>query len=127
MLRNEKGFTYPLALAFLLAFSVFLAMSAELLVIQEKMAEETEVTLLEEYYLLTSLKKTERVMQQEAVPPANGSYLFEKGIARFTISPDTQGMLKVTLNVTIKGSHTVEGYGFYDPGQKKMIKWMEKN
>ncbi|CEG27843.1 competence type IV pilus minor pilin ComGG [Bacillus sp. B-jedd] len=127
MLRNEKGFTYPLALAFLLAFSVFLAMSAELLLIQEKMAKETEAALLEEYYLLSSLKKTEKMLRQEATYPNNGNFLFEKGFAQFTISPDAQGVQKVTLIVTIKDSHTVEGYGFYDPVQKKMIKWMEKN
>jgi len=127
MLRNEKGFTYPLALAFLLSFSVFLAMSAELLLIQEKMAKETEASFLEEYYLLSSLKKTEKMMRQEGGHPIKGNYLFEKGFAQFTIMPDAQGMQKVTLIVTIEGSHTVEGYGFYDPVQKKMIKWMEKN
>ncbi|WP_158587506.1 competence type IV pilus minor pilin ComGG [Neobacillus notoginsengisoli] len=123
---NDRGFTYPLTLAFLLAISVFLAMASELLLIEEKMSKESEAILLEEYYLLSSLKKTESALQKDA-SLSKGSFSYERGTVRYTIASDAPGLLKVTLIVTIGNAHTVEGYGYYDTAMKKMIKWMEKN
>lgn len=125
MAKGEGGFTYPLALAVLLAISVSLAASSELLLIENKMSKETETIMLQEYYMVSTLKKIEKSMREGTV--AGGSLVYRRGLAAYSVSSASPGLLKITISVNVDGGVPVEGYGFYDITLKKMVKWVEKN
>ncbi|RDU35130.1 hypothetical protein DRW41_19460 [Neobacillus piezotolerans] len=125
MANSKGGFTYPLTLAVLLAISVTLAAASELLLIESRMAKETESIMLQEYYMVSSLKKIEKSMQEGVL--AGGSHSYRRGVAAYSVSPATPGVLKITISVRVDGGIPVEGYGYYDSTLKRMVKWMEKN
>jgi ComG operon protein 7 len=128
MYKDEKGFTYPITLSLLLSMCILLGASSELLLVEQKMAREAESMYLQEYYLLSSLKKVERSLQDGNGTPVSGNHYYSEGAVQYQTVTESGGGLKVTFRVWVHhNTDFFEGYGFYNPNQKKMVKWMEKN
>jgi ComG operon protein 7 len=127
-MRNcQKGFTYPLTLSILFSMCLFLTMSAELLLTERKIAVEVAAIQQQDYYFIAALKKTEQDFQSKNMT-YSGLYFFENATVSFTTaSSGVPQQQKVTFTVKLNNRPTVEGYGFYDINQKKMVKWMKKN
>ncbi|WP_053367123.1 competence type IV pilus minor pilin ComGG [Bacillus sp. FJAT-27245] len=127
MPKCDRGFTYPLTLAVLLAISATLAAASELLLVEARMVNEIETIQTQEYYMVSSLKKIEKSLNEGSGAPASGSFAYRKGLVAYTVSAASPGTLKATISVKVDGSVPVEGYGYYDITLKKMVKWVEKN
>ncbi|WP_409270641.1 competence type IV pilus minor pilin ComGG [Neobacillus sp. SCS-31] len=127
MPKGNGGFTYPLTLAVLLAISVTLTAASELLLIETRMAKEIETIQIQEYYMISSLKKIEKSFQEGSGTATGGSFAYRRGLVAYTVSTASPGTLKITISVKVDGAIPVEGYGYYDIPLKKMVKWMEKN
>ncbi|OCA91099.1 hypothetical protein A8F94_04360 [Bacillus sp. FJAT-27225] len=120
----QKGFTYPVTLSILLSMCLFLIMTAEILLIEKKVAIELAAIQQQDYYFLTALKKTEREFQSKGIITA-GEYIFDKGTVTYTVSPATNGQHLVTFIVLLTEGTPIQAQSYYNINQKKMVKWFK--
>ena len=69
MLRNEKGFLYPLTLCFLFLFTTVFLLSMEHFLNMKKMTKETENILKMDTYLLRTVQLLEETFAAEDLEP----------------------------------------------------------
>jgi competence protein ComGG len=79
MKKNENGFTYPLTLSILIIFLFFFSIRVEQLLSERKMAHETKKILEQEYYLLSSAKKIEKILQDGDPIQPKGTFNYNYG------------------------------------------------
>jgi hypothetical protein len=127
MIKNEKGFTFPLVLIFIILISLFLTFQLQFFLSEKRLHHESITILKQEYYMHSSLKRIESSLQNNMLPIGSGQYVFQSGFANYRVESYSLNMLKVTINIKL---HTLEenvGIAYYDKNQVKMIKWIEKN
>ncbi|WML47538.1 competence type IV pilus minor pilin ComGG [Neobacillus sp. PS3-34] len=122
---KRNGFTYPLTLCILIVFLLFIASHIEQHITERKLTAETKKILREEYYMMASMKKTEKMLQ--AGDQKNGIYQFNSGRVAYQMELLPGGVQKITFNLTLNSGETALGYGYFDNTAKKMVKWIEKN
>ena len=127
MIQNQKGFTYPLTLSLLLIFFIFFSIRVEQLLVERKFSYNTKILLMQEYYMLTSAKKMEKILQTGDGAPTIGSFAYRDGTINYQLDPPNGSTLKFTLILQLKSGETIYGYGFYDTNSKKLTKWVEKS
>lgn len=127
MKNNEGGFTYPLTLSILILFLFFFSTKVEQLLIDRKMAHETKIILLQEYYMLTSAKKIENMLQSVDSIQANGTFAYRYGNMDYKSDIPADTTQKISFTLRLYSGETFLGFGYYDTFTKKMIKWIEKN
>ncbi|GHH96982.1 competence type IV pilus minor pilin ComGG [Neobacillus kokaensis] len=125
MKYNEKGFTYPLTLCLLILFLIFFSMNVERLLSERKLVHETEALLKEEYYFLSTVKKMEKMLEEEKGIPGKGSIHFQEGDMNYQSEPPAGITQKVNYTLHLKSGITVVGSGVFDIATKKLIKWAE--
>ncbi|WP_102274584.1 competence type IV pilus minor pilin ComGG [Cytobacillus massiliigabonensis] len=127
MIRNEKGFSYPLTFCVILLAFVVLSIHLELYISEKRIINETVTMLKQEYYFLSAMKWTEEQLLVEENEGGSGIYSFLDGEVNYHSVKVTDSLLRVTFVLTMKDSPEITGVGYYDKELKKMIKWNEKN
>ncbi len=127
MIHNQKGFAYPLTLSLLIIFFIFFSIRVEQHLTERKFTYNTKISHMQEYYMLTTSKKVEKILQTGDGTTTSGSFAFRDGTINYQIDPPSGSIQKFTLTLQLKSGETVYGYGFYDTVSKKLTKWVEKS
>lgn len=126
MMKNERGFTYPLTLSLLLSFLIFFSIQIDQLLTEEKMFHETKKILLEEYYLLISIKNVERKLKLGESIAQKGTFSYQSGYVNYTADSPTGSTQKITFTLQLPSGETFVGIGYFDKNLKTLTKWIEK-
>jgi hypothetical protein len=128
MLRNEKGFTYPLTLCLLILFSMVLVIHIDQYVIEKRMFMETETILKQDYYLLSTVRKIESTLAAINGETVNaGSFDFYDGHADFQIKKITDTIWEINIQLMTGKKTVITGIAYYDSGSQKVIQWIERS
>lgn len=126
MIRNEKGFTYPLTFSIILLFALLITMHIEYYLLEFRFFKESETSLKQEYYFLSSMKQVENILSEEDVV-YTGVFIFKDGEVRYQTSKLTETLFMTTFTLRVDSISDILGYGYFDREEGKMIKWMERN
>lgn len=128
MLRNEKGFAFPVSLSILLASCLSLLILLGQNVSEAELLNEKEQILKQDYYLLSSVKRLERhladVEEDENLQP--GSFIFKEGTVTYSMTELAGSLFEISFTLAIESQKPIVSYAFYDRDRGKMIKWTEK-
>jgi hypothetical protein len=128
MLRNEKGFAFPVSLSILLASCLSLLILLGQNVSEARLLNEKEQILKQDYYLLSSVKRLERHLgdmgEEETLQP--GSFIFKEGTVTYTMTELAGSLFEISFTLAIGSQKPIVSYAFYDRDRGKMIKWTEK-
>ena len=128
MLRNQKGFTYPLTLCLLILLSTTLTIQIEQYITEKRMLNETETILKQDYYFLSTIEWLQSQIAISDPMPTTGFLDFNDGQVSYTIVELSEKELEIKLILTMKrGNGEVEGSAFYDKSLGKIVKWNEMN
>lgn len=131
MVRNEKGFTYPLTFCLLLLISLLLTIFLEQFIAEKRLNEQSVIILKQEYYFLSSVMNVEneiRLLEDESDESVvSGKLMFSDGQMDYKTEKLTEGLLRVMFDLRMDGLPVVSGIGYYDKDEEKMVKWIEKN
>lgn len=126
MIRNEKGFTYPLTFSIILLFAFLITMHIEYYLLEFRFFKESEASLKQEYYFLSSMKQMEDILSEED-KVYTGVFIFKDGEVRYQISKLTETLFMTTFMLRADSISEVLGYGYFDSEEGRMIKWLERN
>ena len=126
MIRNERGFVYPLSLCFLIFFSLILLIAVEQNLTEKRFYKETKTILVGEYYLLSALKETEGQLRTDVLPQT-GSFKYINGEVVYKRRVLSSVIIEVTLTLKLKTNEQWVVIAHYDKGLEKMVKWIEMN
>ena len=128
MLRNQKGFTYPLTLCLLILLSTTLTIQIEQYITEKRMLNETETILKQDYYFLSTIELLQSKIAISDPMPTIGFLDFNDGQVSYTIVELSERELEIKLVLTMKrGNGEVEGSAFYDKSLGKIVAWNEMN
>jgi ComG operon protein 7 len=128
MLRNQKGFTYPLTLCLLILLSTTLTIQIEQYITEKRMLNETETILKQDYYFLSTIELLQSKIAISDPMPTIGFLDFNDGQISYTIVELSERELEIKLVLTMKrGNGEVEGSAFYDKSLGKIVAWNEMN
>ena len=128
MLRNQKGFTYPLTLCLLILLSTTLTIQIEQYITEKRMLNETETILKQDYYFLSTIELLQSQIAISDPMPTTGFLDFNDGQVSYTIVELSERELEIKLILTMKrGNGEVEGSAFYDKSLGKIVTWNEMN
>lgn len=127
MIRNEKGFTYPLTFSIILLFGVLITMYIEFHLLEVRFFKESEMILKQEYYLLSSVKRVESTFIMDEDFTSGGVFIFSDGKVTYETSKLTDTLFLTTYSLQIGSIPEILGYSYFDEEEGKMIKWLERN
>ncbi|RBP89415.1 competence protein ComGG [Cytobacillus firmus] len=127
MYRNQDGFSYPLTLTIILAALFLLTIQLDHFISEKRIVNQAETVMMQEYYLLCSLKKTEKMLSENIDPDESGIFSFKNGSVSYEVSPVATSLIQITFKTKIGSDKEIFGYAYYDTDLQKMIKWIEKN
>ena len=128
MLRNQKGFTYPLTLCLLILLSTVLTIQIEQYITEKRMLNQTETILKQDYYFLSTIESLQSQIAISDSMPTTGFLDFNDGQISYTIVELSERELEIKLVLTMKrGNGEVEGSAFYDKNLGKIVAWNEMN
>jgi competence protein ComGG len=127
MYRNQDGFSYPLTLTIILAALFLLTIQLDQFISEKRIVNQAETVIMQEYYLLCSFKKTEKMLSENIAPDKSGIFSFKNGSVSYEISPVATSLIQITFKTKIGSDKEISGYAYYDTDLQKMIKWIEKN
>jgi hypothetical protein len=128
MLRNQKGFTYPLTLCLLILLSTTLTIQIEQYITEKRMLNETETILKQDYYFLSTIELLQSKIAISDPMPTMGFLDFNDGQISYSIVELSERELEIKLVLTMKrGNGEVEGSAFYDKSLGKIVAWNEMN
>jgi hypothetical protein len=127
MVKNEKGFTYPLVLMMIILFCFFFTYQVQFYLSEKKFFHESVIILKQEYYMHTAVKKIETALQANFFSSGTSQYDFHTGQAIFRVEPYSSHLLKITITIKLNTLEEIVGYAYYDRYQMKMTKWVERN
>jgi competence protein ComGG len=125
-MKNEGGFTYPVSLCLLVFFSLLLLITVDQNLAEKRFYKDTEVILIQEYYLLSAVKKAETLLKENNLPET-GTFLYTKGTVGYQTRVLPEGLAEITFTVKLFTKEQWVGVGHFDTVRKKLVKWMEKS
>lgn len=125
MIRNEKGFLYPLTLCFLLLFSTALLISTEYYLTIKKMKAETENILKMDYCLLRTVQLLEASFSTEESVEPSGTIIVADVQADYTIAEMTESLWDVTIIWKKEDYILFKAHAYYDRDIQQIYKWVE--
>ncbi|MBT2754754.1 competence type IV pilus minor pilin ComGG [Mesobacillus foraminis] len=125
-MKNERGFTYPVSLCMLVFFSLLLLITVEQNMAEKRFYKDTEVILVQEYYLLSAVKRAEGLLKENNLSQT-GTFLYTKGTVAYQTRALPEGLAEITFTVKLFTKEQWVGVGHFDTVQKKLVKWMEKS
>lgn len=126
MLRNQKGFAFPLSLSMIVIVSMFVVIHTEQYLIEKKIAYETEKILREEYYFLHSVRNLETKLLNGETITNSGGVILKDGRVDY-LKEDLGATIKFTLTQTLSTGEKAVAFAYYDKNKKRMNKWVETN
>jgi competence protein ComGG len=128
MLRNQKGFTYPVTLCLLILLSTTLTIQIEQYITEKRMLNETETILKQDYYFLSTIELLQSQLALSDPIITKGSLDYSDGQISYTIVELSERELEIKLTLTMnRGNGVIEGSAFYDKDLGKIVKWNEVN
>ena len=128
MLRNQKGFTYPVTLCLLILLSTVLTIQIEQYITEKRMLNQTETILKQDYYFLSTIESLQSQIAISDPMPTTGFLDFNDGQVSYTIIELSEKEIEIKLILTMKrGNGEVEGSAFYDKSLGEIVKWNEMN
>ena len=128
MLRNQKGFTYPVTLCLLILLSTTLTIQIEQYITEKRMLNETESILKQDYYFLSTIELLQSQIAISDPIPTTGFLDFNDGQISYTIVELSERELEIKLALTMnRGNGVIKGSAFYDKDLGKIVKWNEVN
>jgi hypothetical protein len=127
MRQNEKGFTYPVVLMLIVLFCLYLSFQIQFYLSEKRLYQESTYILKQEYYMHTTVKRVEKLLQNNLVTVGTGQFVFNTNSANYRIEVYSTNLLKVTITIKLNTLIEVTSYAYYDKNLKKMIKWVERN
>lgn len=127
MLRNEKGFTYPLTFSILLLAAIVLTMHIEFYLAEVRFLQESENLLKQEYYLFSSKKRVEAILLSEDEALYSGIFTFSDGDIQYETAKLSDTLYMSTFYLRLGDINGAVAYGYFDKGEGKMIRWIERN
>ena len=128
MLRNQKGFTYPLTLCLLILLSTALTIQIEQYITEKRMLNQTETILKQDYYFLSTIESLQSQIAISDPMPTTGFLDFNDGQVSYTIIELSEKEIEIKLILTMKrGNGEVKGSAFYDKSLGEIVKWNEMN
>lgn len=127
MCHNEKGFVYPLTFTVILAAFLLLSIQLEQYISDKRMMADAETILKQEYYLLSSVKRTETILKEKKEYDLSGIYYYASGQVSYSTVPLASSLYQITFRTKIGSDPEITSYAYYDIDLEKVIKWIEKN
>lgn len=128
MITNQKGFTYPLTLSLLIVFLFFFSIRGGQLLNERRLFHVTQVLQQQEYYMLTSERKTRQLFQSGGTSAlTDGTFTYQYGTMNYHTDPPSGTTQKVTFTLQMNSGEVTLSYAFYDINTKALVKWIEKN
>jgi hypothetical protein len=127
MKNNENGFTYPLTLSILIIFLFFFSIRVEQLLSERKMAHETQKILEQEYYMLSSAKRIEKILQDGGPIELKGTFNYKFGKLDYHAKVPANELQEITFTLQLNSGEISNEIGYFDIRSKKMAKWIEIN
>jgi len=128
MLRNQKGFTYPVTLCLLILLSTVLTIQIEQYITEKRMLNQTETILKQDYYFLSTIESLQSQIAISDPMPTTGFLDFNDGQVSYTIIELSEEEIEIKLILTMKrGNGEVKGSAFYDKSLGEIVKWNEMN
>jgi hypothetical protein len=127
MKNNENGFAYPLTLSILIIFLLIFSVRIEQLQSERKMAIEIKKILVQEYYMASSVKKVEKILQEGGLLETNGTFHYKYGKMEYKPNTPIKDIQKVFFTLHLDTGEIANGVGDYNLNLKKMVNWVEKN
>lgn len=90
------------------------------------MFHESKVIFQQEYYMLSTVKKVENMLQSGKAVQA-GTFHYQLGSVSYLADAPSDSVQRITFSLKPHSGATGLGYGYYDTNTKKVIKWIEKN
>ncbi|MBY0122409.1 competence type IV pilus minor pilin ComGG [Bacillus sp. S/N-304-OC-R1] len=126
MIKNEKGFTYPLTFSIILIFALLITMRIEFYLLEFRFYKESETNLKQEFYFYSSVKQMETILSEED-EVYSGVFIFNDGEVSYQTTKLTETLFMTTFSLRMESSGEILGYGYFDREEGKMIKWLERN
>lgn len=125
MIRNEKGFVYPLALILLVITSFLLIIHTELYLSEKRTLHEGKALLKQEYYFMNSLQTVELKLKNEEFAP-HGQFQYADGLVEYSVKEIAPSLYEIQLIIKMPSHKDTIGYGYYDSDLQQIIKWVER-
>jgi len=126
LIRNNKGFIYPLSLCVFILFIHFLLILYGLYENKKGIEISVKNSNMQEYYFLTSLKDIEEQLVSQENFVLTGTKIFLHGQVFYTITKDTATTYKIDYKLNLQGvSNQIVATSYFDMDQHKMTKWVE--
>ena len=127
MIKDERGFTYPLTFSIILLFALFMTMYIEFFLLEVRFFKESETLLKQEYYFLSAVIQLETIFVREEEELFSGIFTYKDGEISYETSPITETLYMTTFTLQMASSPEIVGYSYFDKEEGKMIKWLERN
>ena len=126
MIRNNKGFIYPLSLCVYILFIYFLFILYGIYVNKKGIEVSVKNSNMQEYYFLSTLKEIEYELSTEEHPELSGTKTFLHGDVFYTIEKNSRTTFKIDYQLIMKaGIKPIYAISYFDTEQNKMTKWIE--
>ncbi|MBP2240862.1 competence protein ComGG [Cytobacillus eiseniae] len=126
MLRNEKGFTYPMTFCILLLAALFLSFQLDLYISEKRIISDTEAFLKQEYYFLSAIRLVEDLFAEESNNDHfSGDISYLDGEIQYETVKITDSLYRVMFILKMNQMNKVSANGYYDKELGKMIQWNE--
>lgn len=126
MIKNNKGFIYPLSLCVYILFIHFLFVLYGIYVNKKGIDSGVKNSKIQEYYFLSSLKEIEHELSTNEHPDLSGTKTFLHGDVFYTMEKNSRTTFKIDYQLKmqdeIKPIYTIS---YFDMEQNKMTKWVE--
>lgn len=126
MIKNERGFTYPLTLSILLLISLLLTVHLELYLNEKRIIAEENVLLKQEFYFFRTLKHVEELLRGNE-SSVSGVLSFHNGYVAYQTKLLSEEQVEVTYQMYLEDEYELTANSFYDKNIDRMTKWVEKN
>ncbi|WP_400242348.1 competence type IV pilus minor pilin ComGG [Niallia sp. JL1B1071] len=126
MIRNNKGFIYPLSLCVYILFIHFLFVLYGLYENKKGIEISVNNNNMQEYYFLTSSKDVENQLATQDTPIIAGEKVFLHGQINYTITKNSATTYKIDYKLNLQGvKNQLVATSYYDNELHKMTKWVE--
>ncbi|MDR4314411.1 Uncharacterised protein [Niallia circulans] len=126
MIKNNKGFIYPLSLCVYILFIHFLFILYGIYVNKKGIDSGVKNSNIQEYYFLSSLKEIELDLSTKENPDLSGTKNFLHGNVFYTIEKNSRTTFKIDYQLKMQGGvKPIYAISYFDIEQNKMTKWVE--
>ncbi|WP_170289629.1 competence type IV pilus minor pilin ComGG [Cytobacillus depressus] len=118
---------YPLTFSIIILAVSLLIIHIELYLSEVRFYKETEKSLKQEYYFLSSVKEIERIFLEEDTKISSGELKFSDGNVHYRTSEISNSVYLITFSLSLEDHREITAYGYFDLEEGKMFKWVERN